>query len=325
MANTLESLNIKKTCERYHVGLWQCPQFLFIIMGLVIIASIILTNLAARLYTEPEVAAIIVLAVAALLFPVGTILVRAFEEMAEASIAKSEFISVVSHEMRNPLSTIKWQLNLLDNIKKEGNEELVESLATIYDQNAKAIRLVNELIEVYRLEDNKVIPSPSPFSLTALTEKVVDEFSHYAEALNVKVSVLAASDSPLVFADRKKIEVVLDHLLNNAIQYSETGGEITVTLQHKGSYVIWTITDQGVGIPKEEIDLVSGKFFRAHNRLRYHTSGLGLGLYLARSLIEISGGKIHFDSQENHGTTVWFSLPVNPLGREETGPMNFNA
>ncbi|PIR69274.1 MAG: hypothetical protein COU47_04240 [Candidatus Niyogibacteria bacterium CG10_big_fil_rev_8_21_14_0_10_46_36] len=314
-SSIFDSLNIRKTCDRYRVGLWQCPQFLFIIMGFVIIVAIIFTNLTARLYTEPEVAALIVLVVTALLFSVGTVLVRAFEEIAEASVAKSEFISVVSHEMRNPLSTVKWQLNLLEKTSEElANPELTESLATIQDQNTKAIRLVNELIEVYRIEDNKVVVTPAPFSLATLTEKTLNDFEHFAKALNINMSLMAASNLPLVFADRKKIEVAIGHLLDNAIQYSEEGGEITITIQQKGSFVIWTVSDQGVGIPKEELDLVFGKFFRAHNKLRYHTSGLGLGLYLVRSLIELSGGQVRVQSQESKGTTIWFSLPISPLG-----------
>lgn len=320
MAHTFSfnSLNIKKTCERYRVGLWQCPQFLFIVMGFVIIVAILLTNLTARLYAEPEVAALIVLVVTALLFSVGTILVHAFEEIAETSVAKSEFISVVSHEMRNPLSTVKWQLNLLEKTAEQiANAELTESLATIQDQNTKAIRLVNELIEVYRIEDNKVVLTPSPFSFGTLTEKTMNDFEHFAKALNINMSLMAASNLPLVFADRKKIEVAIGHLLDNAIQYSEEGGDIMITIQQKGSSIIWTISDQGVGIPKEELELVFGKFFRAHNKLRYHTSGLGLGLYLVRSLIELSGGEVRVQSQESKGTTVWFSLPISPLGEAD--------
>lgn len=321
MAHTFSlfnALNIKKTCERYRVGLWQCPQFLFIVMGFVIIVAILLTNLTARLYAEPEVAALIVLVVTALLFSVGTILVHAFEEIAETSVAKSEFISVVSHEMRNPLSTVKWQLNLLEKTAEEiANEELTESLATIQDQNTKAIRLVNELIEVYRIEDNKVVLTPAPFSLASLTEKTMNDFEHFAKALNINMSLMAASNLPFVFADRKKIEVSIGHLLDNAIQYSEEGGDIMITIQQKGSSIIWTISDQGVGIPKEELELVFGKFFRAHNKLRYHTDGLGLGLYLVRSLVGLSGGEVRVQSQEGKGTTVWFSLPITPLGEAD--------
>lgn len=321
MAHTFSlfnSLNIKKTCERYRVGLWQCPQFLFIVMGFVIIIAIVLTNITARLYAEPEVAALIVLVVTALLFSVGTILVHAFEEIAETSVAKSEFISVVSHEMRNPLSTVKWQLNLLEKTAEQiANAELTESLATIQDQNTKAIRLVNELIEVYRIEDNKVVLTPAPFSLGTLTEKTMNDFEHFGKALNINMSLMAASNLPLVFADRKKIEVAMGHLLDNAIQYSEEGGDIMITIQQKGQSIIWTISDQGVGIPKEELNLVFGKFFRAHNKLRYHTSGLGLGLYLVRSLIGLSGGEVRVQSQEGKGTTIWFSLPITPLGEAD--------
>jgi len=307
----LESLNIKKSCEQYRVSLWQCPQFLFIVMGFIIVVSIVVTNITARLYTEPEIAAFIVLVITAFLFVVGTVVVRAFEEVALSSLAKSEFISIVSHEMRNPLSTVKWQINLLEKILEElNNDELKEGIATINDQNARAIRLVNELIEVYRIEDKKIILNPAPFSLTALTQEIGERSKHYADALNISTSVLMGDDLPHVFADKKKIEMVIDHLISNAIQYSDGGGEISISIERKGSYVLWTIADHGVGIPKKEINLLFERFFRSHNKLRYHTGGLGLGLFLARALIEASGGRVGIQSVEGRGTTVWFTLPI---------------
>lgn len=312
--NTLDALNIKKACEQYRVRLWQCPQFLFIVMGFIIILAIIITNITARVYTEPGIAALIVLVVSAFLFVVGTVVVRAFEEVALSSLAKSEFISIVSHEMRNPLSTVKWQINLLEKLLEEiKNEELKESIATINDQNSRAIRLVNELIEVYRVEDKKLTLNPAPFSLPFLTEDAVKGVGHYARALNIAISLMEGGNLPLVFADKKKVEMVVGHLLNNAIQYSEGGGVISITMEKRGNFIMWTIMDQGVGIPKKDLELLFGRFFRSHNKLRYHTGGLGLGLFLARALIKASGGRVGIHSVEGRGTTVWFTLPINPL------------
>lgn len=311
-----ESLNVKKSCEKYQVGLWQCPQFLFIIMGFIIVVAIVITNVTARLYTEPEIAAIIVLAVAALLFVVGTVVVRAFEEVALSSLAKSEFISIVSHEMRNPLSTVKWQLSLLGKLVEDiNNDELRESLATISDHNARALQLVSELIEVYRVEDKKLTLHPTPFSLPILTEYTVGSVRHYANALNITISLFAGSNLPPVFADKKKIEMVIGHLINNAIKYTEGGGDVSITIEQKGDYIAWTIMDQGVGIPKKELDMIFGRFFRSHNKLRYHTGGLGLGLYLTRAIVEASGGRISVQSTEGKGTTVRFTLPITPFQR----------
>src|SRR3989338_7945153 len=137
--NFLGALNIKKRCGAAGVGLWQCPHFLFIIMGLVVIVAILATDIVARRYAEPEMAALIVLMVAAVLFVLGNIVVRSFENVVEASRLKSEFVSIVSHELRSPLSAVKWSLNLFKSEPKRAvdNGDSYSALSLIGEQNEK--------------------------------------------------------------------------------------------------------------------------------------------------------------------------------------------
>src|SRR3989344_2494615 len=155
-----QSINLKKVCAEYRVGLWQCPQFLFLIMGVIIILAIMVTYIVASRYEEPEIASLAVLVLTAILFAIGNLIVRAFEQVALASKSKSEFISIMSHQLRSPLSAIKWQLNMLlsDAQRKTPDAASMQKyLQTVYDQNERMIRSVNDLLEVNRIEDNDLV------------------------------------------------------------------------------------------------------------------------------------------------------------------------
>lgn len=306
----LSGLNVKKRCDVAGVGLWQCPHFLFIIMGLVIIAAIIATDLVARSYAEPEVAALIVLAVSALLFIVGNTIIRSFENIVEASRLKSEFVSIVSHELRSPLSAVKWSLDLLrtERDSPKTANETNSIISSVDEQNEKMIRIVNDLLEVRRAEEKKIDIQPENVSLKKLTENAIKTLDSFARASNIRVEVKADGD-PAVWADPKKLESALSALLENAIRYSPGGRQTKIEIFERGKKIFWQIADGGSGIPKEEQPKVFEKFFRSHNAYRYRSGGLGIGLFLSKAFIEAMGGEVGFSSEEGRGSTFWFWLP----------------
>lgn len=307
----LNSLNIKKRCDEYNVNLWGCPQFLFVIMGVIIIASIIGTNFVARKYTEPEIAALIVIAITIFLLIIGHAIVTSFERIALMSRAKSEFISVVSHELRNPLSDIKWQINMMTDKKMDLSEkDKRESIEVIEIQNKKMLHMVNSMLEIHKIQEGVFDFRPENFSLLDLAKNVVKEYEPVAKKHNAKFKLIVNEGSFKVFADRKKIQVVIEHFIDNALKYGKDGGEVSVEFDKKARKIKLSVKDQGVGIPKEDVRKIFSRFFRAHNALRYKIEGIGLGLYMARSIIEKSGGRIGFNSQEGSGSTFWFTLPV---------------
>lgn len=305
----MKTLNLKKICAEYRVGIWQCPQFLFMMMGVIIIISIIATYVVASAYNEPEVAALIVLALSSVLFLIGYMIVRAFEQIAMASKSKSEFISIMSHQLRSPLSAIKWQLNLL----LQSNSNIGEArgyLDTIAEQNERMIRAVNDLLEVNRIEDSDLILRPAKWFLKELALKIVGEYKKYASAYNVKINFIAEEDAPQVFADEERIKRVIEHFLDNAIRYSANGGDIHVSIEKAGRFVALKVTDSGRGIPKGEQRRIFEKYFRSPGALRFQTEGSGVGLFISQSIIKLSGGDIGFTSEESKGSTFWFTLPI---------------
>ncbi|OHB03593.1 MAG: hypothetical protein A3B03_02635 [Candidatus Zambryskibacteria bacterium RIFCSPLOWO2_01_FULL_42_41] len=312
MASWAQGLNLKKTCAEYQVGLWQCPQFLFLVMGIVIISAILVTYVVASRYEEPEIASLVVLILTAILFAIGNLIVRAFERVALASKSKSEFISIMSHQLRSPLSAVKWQLNFLLSRDERENADfgaVQKYLQTVYNQNERMISSVNDLLEVNRIEDNDLILRPINVSLAEVTRRVLEEYKNFASASNVEFELRAESDQP-AFADEERARHVIEHLADNAIRYSPGGGRVLIEIKKTDGKILWQITDHGAGIPKRDQSRVFEKFFRSDHALRYQTEGSGIGLFIAKSIIKKSGGEIGFSSSLEKGSTFWFTLPT---------------
>lgn len=304
------SLNVVGRCRELRVPLWQCPHFLFIVMGVIIALAIITTHLVASRYTEPETVVLIIFVVTVFLLIVANAVVNAFEKVAQASQLKSEFVAIISHELRNPLSSIKWQLDSFAARKNQFSpEELENSLRIIRHSNERMIGLINDLLDINRIEDRKLQLAPAIFSLNELTQEVARSYESLAKASNLKFILLIPKNQFWVRSDRARIKSVISRFIDNAIRYSTSSGEITVVLEDAGSMVRWSITDQGAGIPAEEVRRIFSKFFRASNILRYQTEGLGVGLYLSKYIIEASGGAVGFRTLEGHGSTFYFTLP----------------
>lgn len=175
------------------------------------------------------------------------------------------------------------------------------------------LRLISNLLAVRLIEDQKLDLEPQRFSLKDLTQKVITRLDPFARASNVTVKLVVPHSVSEVFADSKKIDLVIENLLDNAIRYNVKKGTAMITIEEKPGTVIWTIKDEGVGIPKEDIKKVFDKFFRSHNVFQYRAGGLGMGLFLAQAFVRASGSKIRFRSRERKGSTFWFTLPIKSV------------
>lgn len=308
----LKQLDMFSQCRKYRLSLWQCPQFLFLTMGMIIGATAITSYaIGMRYITNPATVALIVLGISGLLFIIAFLVIRSFERLAEANRMKSEFISIVSHQLRSPLSNLKWAVELLMSGKLGRVEEKQTEYFKILKENTNRMKdLVSDLIVVSRIETATLPLKKEEFLPTVLAKDVLSRVKPFAEASNVELKLECDKDLPMILADQDQIRQVLENLVDNAVRYIKGKGEVRIEIKKRGDKLFFEIEDNGVGIPKEDQKHIFQKFFRSENVLRYQTQGSGLGLFIAKSIIENSGGKIGFKSEEGKGTTFWFILPI---------------
>jgi len=309
----LEELNIFGKCRQYRLPLWHCPQFLFLIMGIVIILTALITYALGTRYfiLDQGAVSLIVMVITIILFIITFSIVRGMEGLAEANKLKSEFINIVSHQLRSPLSNLKWASEVLISEKFGALKSKQKEYLKIFDENSDRMNeLISDLLIVSRIDQGTLPLNKTKFSLGDLTRGLIDELKILAESSNIEIRLEQPESLPDAFGDAKMIKIAVENLLDNAIRYIKEKGDVCIKLENRGKNLLFKIEDNGVGIPPDDQKHIFQKFFRSENVLKYQTQGSGLGLHITKSIIEKSGGKIWFKSQEGQGTTFWFTFPV---------------
>ena len=303
-----------RECKTAGLGIWQCPPFLFLVLGFITIISIIAAALVTSHYfEEPEMPTVIIVSfIAALFLIVGNSIIGGFHKLAEANRIKSQFVSIISHQLRTPISIFKWTLEALEDALKKSDihSDTDAYMLSLLDANQRMIRLVNTLLDVTRIEARTVVLQEENFSLAEALKKIIDEFEHHAAAAHITLTIDSDINIPLVHADRQRIITVIETFIDNAIRYTMGSGAVTIRLKREGPFIRFSVSDTGVGIPKLQQKNMFQKFFRASNITQYQTEGTGIDLFISKYMIDISGGKIGFTSEEKKGSTFWFLLPI---------------
>lgn len=307
----VSGLNVREQCAKYRVSLWACPQFLFIVMGIITVIAIVATaTLAERYAGDPMITIAGATVVAVLFLIIGHTVVLSFDRLALAARSQAEFVSVISHQLRTPLSAVRWQLDVMAERIRKGNTDISSVLGTVQDENNRVIKLVSALLEVNRIEEKRMGIHIERVALWDLVSKTVEYYRTFAGALRLEIRLERAEEHAYwVSADEGKLRWIIENLIDNAVRYSDKGGRITIRIAREKKYVKFSIEDQGIGIPKENQKDLFKKFYRAPNAQQVQTEGSGLGLFIVKSFVEILGGSMHYESEEGVGTTFWFFLP----------------
>lgn len=316
MGRTFRSLF--RECDQYNIPLMQCPQFLFVIMGTLIVATMIsIYALGTQFFSDPYLIVMVVCGITAILFIMSFVITRSFERLAEANRLKSEFVSIVSHQLRAPLSNLGWAIDFV----MSGRAGRVQKEQTAYFQilkenSSRMQELVNDLLSVSRIEQGTFPFEKKPFSMTELVNDVVEEYRSLVRAANIDLKVNTQGKG-MVNSDPQKIRQVISNLLDNAIKYAWKDDEenrhnrrVKMSVIERKKDVRFEIEDSGVGIPERDQKHIFQKFFRSGSVQQHDTQGSGLGLYIAKSIIEKADGRIGFESEESKGSKFWFVLPV---------------
>lgn len=243
--------------------------------------------------------------------------IRLFEEAAKVEAfkkvdqLKSELLSTVSHELRTPLASIKGYASSLLREDVEWEPEVRREFLQIIDEESDRLTaLIDDLLQMSEIEAGVLRVDRQPVKISRLAQKVVKKLRPQIRDHQVSVNIVA--DVPETLADPRRIEQVLHNLIVNATKYSQEGTPILVRVERRGSEILVSVRDQGIGIPQEHVDHVFERFYRVDGTLARQTGGSGLGLPICRGLVEAHEGKIWVESQLGKGSTFFFSIPLSP-------------
>ncbi len=223
---------------------------------------------------------------------------------------KSEFIFIASHQLRTPLTAIKWFIEmLLSGDAGELQETQKKFLQNAFDSNERMIDLINDLLSVSRIESGTIELVPVSVDLGEMLESVIAEHLPLAAQKGVSLALLK-KPMPRIDVDPKLVRQVFMNLVSNAVKYTPKGGTVRVEAARDGAWLRFAVQDTGIGVPPEEQALLFTKFFRATNAARSDAEGTGLGLYVVKQIVELSGGALSFVSKPGEGSTFSFTLPV---------------
>ncbi len=224
---------------------------------------------------------------------------------------KTEFVSIAAHQLRTPLSAIKWSLRmLLDGDEGELTEKQKELMEKTYFSNQRMINLVNDLLNVSRIEEGRFLYELEDVDLEETIRSIIDSVEPVITRKKLEIIFRGEQKTfPNIKADREKITLAIQNIIDNAVKYSPEEGKVIVSLEEEDGFLLVSIKDSGIGIPRSQQARVFQRFFRAGNAISQETEGTGLGLFISRNIIEAHKGKIWFESQEGKGTTFYFTIP----------------
>lgn len=320
MKRFINDLNLKKQAEELGVKIWYTPSFLFLMMGVITMIAMTATYYVSRNYDSPEILAIAECVVVAAIFSIGNSIIQGVEQIARLNKMKSEFVSIASHQLRTPLSAIRWETEILLSKFAAGlDEKQKEAIKNISQSGHQMARLVNDLLDVARIDQGRLVLKKEKIDLAAITQEVIRDILPLAQAGKVLV-IFDKKNSAWVTGDAEKLKLAIENLLSNAIKYALGKGVVEISFSKKDGFYVFSIKDNGAGIPDGQQKKIFEKFFRSDNILKNNTTGTGLGLYITKNIVEQSGGKIWFQSEEKKGSVFNFSVPIYshnlPAGRQ---------
>jgi signal transduction histidine kinase len=237
-------------------------------------------------------------------------LTRANSKLKMLDETKDDFISMASHQLRTPLTSVKGYLSMvLEGDVGKLTKQQEQMLTQAFDSSQRMVYLISDLLNISRLQTGKFVIEKTSCDLSNVIDEEIGMVNEVAHARNIKINYNKPNNFSSINIDEIKTRQVIMNYLDNAIYYTPPGGEISVSLEDKQNTIELKVTDTGIGVPKSVVHHLFTKFYRADNAKKARPDGTGLGLFMAKKVIIAQGGSIIFSTKENKGSTFGFSLP----------------
>jgi signal transduction histidine kinase len=234
---------------------------------------------------------------------------RTNDKLRKLDETKDDFISMASHQLRTPLTSVKGYVSMvLDGDAGKITDLQRKLLTQSFISSQRMVYLISDLLNVSRLRTGKFIIEPMPTNLSTMIEEEIDQLQETAKGRKLTLTFNKPDHFPTMMFDETKMRQVIMNFIDNAVYYTPSGGHIEVNLVERPSTIEFTVVDDGIGVPRHEQQHLFSKFFRAHNAKRARPDGTGLGLFMAKKVIIAQGGAIVFKSQEGRGSTFGFTF-----------------
>jgi signal transduction histidine kinase len=244
----------------------------------------------------------------AIILIIGSIVAESSRKVITNYKLKEEFIDLVSHQIRSPITNVKWNLELLNQEKLTKNQsKYVERLAGSVES---MVSLVNDFVYLSRLEQSKKELTFQSIDIKNTIEEMLSEMKIFASSKNIVLNLVDNAETGCAKTDQKKIKIVINNVIENALKYSKENSEVRIEIYNQKSKLIIKTSDTGCGIDRESQPFIFDKFYRALDAKKLATDGTGVGLYVSKILLKEMDGEIWFESEKGKGSTFYISLPI---------------
>jgi signal transduction histidine kinase len=300
--------NFKKQSREYGVPFWRLPDFLLVIMAVLNILAMGVTYYwATQLMEDPREAVFLVAIESILILVITNVFVESDKKIIDNQKIKKEFINIISHQIRSPVTVIKWNLEMIENSGVP--EKQKEYLDRVSGATKKMEELVNDFINLSRLERKEKI-ALKKVQADQIIKEAVKSSSTLAKIKNVKVKIELDENNTCVMADQERLQIVFDNLVDNAIKYSNPQEKVTVEGEIENDEFLVKIRNKGVMIKQKDYKNIFKKFYRTDEARKYASTGSGLGLYICKTLLNKMGGDIWIGVSTKKEVVFFVTLPV---------------
>lgn len=308
LVDFLKPESAMERCRRWNLPLWQCPDVIMLGIGALGVGTIAGAWIASARYEFSEELLVVIASVSAAGFlALGFLLSSTLERIGQANFVRTQFLRIASHQLRSPITATRWALSILrtDVVPKLSPDEA--RYIAIIDEATNRMHKVSEAVAEVSIAA-RLRPPKETFSLRELVEALGQEFSAPARAGGIRFEVRAGGGMCPVYADRDQMRYVLEVLLDNVLRYTKPGDTALLSFSCRENPEV-RVRDTGMGIGKEEQEMMLQPFFRGSYAQAAWPGGMGLNLFAAKSIVEALGGTLTFSSQKERGSEFVVSLP----------------